>query len=105
MTERACKAEEREIITGTFPFTASGKATAMGSRDGMVKVIFDKNTHQWLGCHLIGENVTEMISGAMIAMGNGVTGKDLLHSVFPHPTLSEAIMEAAAVAYEEVIHL
>ncbi len=105
MTERACKEKGLEIVTGIFPFTASGKATAAGSRDGMVKVIFEKNTHQWLGCHLVGDNVTEMISGAMVAMEHGVTGKDLLHSVFPHPTLSEAIMEAAAVAYNEVIHL
>ncbi len=70
-----------------------------------MKVIFDKNTNQWLGCHLIGDNVTEMVSGAMVAIEHGVTGKDILHSVFPHPTLSEAIMEATAVAYNEVIHL
>jgi dihydrolipoamide dehydrogenase len=105
MTEQACTAQGREILVGKFPFTASGKATAAGNRDGMVKVIFDKNTHEWIGCHLIGENVTEMIPGAVIAMNKRVTGRDILHAVHPHPTLSEAIMEAAAAAYGEVIHL
>ncbi len=105
MTERACVEKGIEIIKGVFPFTASGKATAAGSRDGMVKVIFDKNTNKWLGCHLIGDNVTEMISGALLAIQNGMTGPEIIHSVFPHPTLSEAIMEATAVAYGEVIHL
>jgi dihydrolipoamide dehydrogenase len=105
MTEQACIAEKREVLTGKFPFTASGKATASGNRDGMVKVIFDKHTHEWIGCHLIGENVTEMISGAVVAMNRKVTGKDILNAVHPHPTLSEAIMEATAAAYGEVIHL
>ena len=105
VTEQACKASGREVIIGKFPFTASGKATAAGSRDGMVKVIFDKNTEEWIGCHLIGDNVTEMISGAVIAMNKKTTGREILHSVHPHPTLSEAIMEATASAYGEVIHL
>ena len=105
VTEQACKAAGREVIIGKFPFTASGKATAAGSRDGMVKVIFDKETEEWIGCHLIGDNVTEMISGAVIAMNKKVTGREILHSVHPHPTLSEAIMEATAAAYGEVIHL
>jgi len=105
MTEQACIEQNREILIGKFPFTASGKAAASGNRDGMVKVIFDKITHEWLGCHLIGENVTEMISGAVLAMNKKVTGKDILHTVHPHPTLSEAIMEATAAAYGEVIHL
>ena len=105
LTEQACKAAGREVIIGKFPFTASGKATAAGSRDGMVKVIFDKNTEEWIGCHLIGDNVTEMISGAVIAMNKKTTGREILHSVHPHPTLSEAIMEATAAAYGEVIHL
>jgi dihydrolipoamide dehydrogenase len=104
-TEQACAAEGREVIIGKFPFTASGKAAASGNRDGMVKLIFDKKTDEWIGCHLIGDNVTEMISGAVVAMNKKVTGKDILHSVHPHPTLSEAIMEAAAAAYGEVIHL
>jgi len=105
MTEQACAAEGKEVLIGKFPFTASGKATASGNRDGMVKVIFDKHTHEWIGCHLIGENVTEMISGAVVAMNKKTTGRDILHSVHPHPTLSEAIMEATAAAYGEVIHL
>lgn len=105
LTEQACKAAGREVLIGKFPFTASGKATAAGSRDGMVKVIFDKETNEWIGCHLIGDNVTEMISGAVIAMNKKVTGREVLHSVHPHPTLSEAIMEATAAAYGEVIHL
>ncbi|MCL1850462.1 MAG: dihydrolipoyl dehydrogenase [Bacteroidetes bacterium] len=105
MTEQACVTEGREVLIGKFPFTASGKATASGNRDGMVKVIFDKHTHEWIGCHLIGDNVTEMIAGATLAMNKKVTGKDILHSVHPHPTLSEAIMEATAAAYGEAIHL
>jgi len=105
MTEQACTEQGRAVLIGKFPFTASGKATASGNRDGMVKVIFDKQTNEWIGCHLIGENVTEMISGAVVAMNKKVTGKEILHSVHPHPTLSEAIMEATAAAYGEVIHL
>ncbi|MDR2868386.1 MAG: dihydrolipoyl dehydrogenase [Bacteroidales bacterium] len=105
MTEKACLEQGKEILVGKFPFTASGKATASGSRDGMVKVIFDKNSGEWLGCHLIGDNVTEMISGVVIARNKKTTGKEVIHSVHPHPTLSEAIMEAAAAAYGEVIHL
>jgi dihydrolipoamide dehydrogenase len=105
MTEQECMIQEKEVLIGKFPFTASGKATASGNRDGMVKVIFDKNTDEWIGCHLIGENVTEMISGAVIAMNKKTTGREILHSVHPHPTLSEAIMEATAAAYEKVIHL
>ena len=105
ITEQACTEQNRAVLIGKFPFTASGKATASGNRDGMVKVIFDKHTHEWVGCHLIGENVTEMISGAVVAMNKKVTGRDILHSVHPHPILSEAIMEATAAAYGEVIHL
>jgi dihydrolipoamide dehydrogenase len=105
MTEKAALAQGKEILVGKFPFMASGKATASGNRDGMVKVIFDKETDLLLGCHLIGENVTEMISGAVVARTKGVTGKEILHSVHPHPTLSEAIMEATANAYGEAIHL
>jgi dihydrolipoamide dehydrogenase len=105
MTEKACIEKNIEILVGKFPFTASGKATASGNRDGMVKVIFDKKTGDWLGCHLIGENVTEMISGVVIARENNVKGRDVLRAVHPHPTLSEAIMEATAAAYGEVIHL
>jgi len=94
-----------EIFTGKFPFTASGKASAAGARDGFVKVIIDKNTDKLIGCHLIGENVTEVIAEAVVAIKNNLTGKDILHSVHPHPTMSEAVMEAVAAAYGEVIHL
>ena len=105
ITEQECIALEKEVLIGKFPFTASGKATASGNRDGMVKVIFDKKTDEWLGCHLIGENVTEMISGAVVAINKKITGKEILNAVHPHPTLSEAIMEATATAYGAVIHL
>lgn len=105
MTEKAALAAGHDILVGKFPFTASGKATAAGSRDGMVKVIFDKQTNEWLGCHLIGDNVTEMISGAVIARQQKVTGRDIIEAVHPHPTLSEAIMEAAANAYGEAVHI
>ena len=104
-TEKECREQNREILVGKFPFTASGKATASGNRDGMVKVMFDKESGEWLGCHLIGENVTEMISGVVLARTKKVNGKEIIHAIHPHPTLSEAIMEAAAVAYGEVIHL
>ena len=105
MTEKAALEQGREILVGKFPFTASGKATAAGNRDGMVKVIFDKNSGEWLGCHLIGENVTEMISGVVIAREKGVTGREVIEAVHPHPTLSEAIMEAVANAYGEAVHI
>jgi len=105
ITEQECIMQEKEVLIGKFPFTASGKATTSGNRDGMVKVIFDKNSDEWIGCHLIGENVTEMIAGAVVAMSKKTTGKDIINAVHPHPTLSEAIMEATAAAYGEVIHL
>jgi dihydrolipoamide dehydrogenase len=95
----------REVLIGKFPYTASGKATAAGNRDGLVKVIFDKNTNEWLGCHLIGDNVTEMIAGAVTARKKGMTGPEIISAVFPHPTMSEAIMEAVAVAYGECVHI
>jgi dihydrolipoamide dehydrogenase len=105
LTEKACVEQGREILVGKFLFMASGKATASGNRDGMVKLIFDKNSGEWLGCHLIGDNVTEMISGVVVARAKKVTARDILHAVHPHPTLSEAIMEATAAAYGEAIHL
>lgn len=105
LTEKQCVDQGKEILVGKFPFTASGKATASGNRDGMVKVIFDKESGEWLGCHLVGENVTEMISGVVIARAKKTTGHEIIHAVHPHPTLSEAIMEAAAAAYGEVVHL
>ncbi len=105
LTERACIEQGREVLVGKFPFTASGKATAAGSRDGLAKVIFDKKSGEWLGCHLIGDNVTEMIAGAVMARKNKMTGREIIESIFPHPTMSEAIMEAAADAYKECVHL
>lgn len=105
LTEKKAIEAGKEILIGKFPFTASGKATASGNRDGMVKMIFDKNTDEILGCHLIGENVTEMISGLVLAREQHITGREILHAVHPHPTLSEAIMEATAAAYGEAVHL
>ena len=105
LTEKAALAQGKEILVGKFPFTASGKATASGNRDGMAKVIFDKQTGAWLGCHLIGDNVTEMIAGVVVARTKKASGHDVLKSVHPHTTLYETIMEDTAAAYGEVIHL
>ena len=101
------KAQEAgyEIRTGKFPFTASGKASAAGANDGFVKLIFNAQNNQLLGAHLVGANVTEMIAELVVARKKGVTGHDLIKTIHPHPTMSEAIMEAAAAAYNEVIHL
>ena len=105
LTEKAAKAKGLEIKVGKFPFTASGKAAAAGERDGFIKLIFDTATDELVGAHLIGANVTEMISGLVTARNLGVKGKEIIHSIHPHPTMSEAIMEAAAAAHGEVIHL
>ena len=105
LTQKQAEEKGYEIRVGNFPFRASGKATAAGNNDGFVKLIFDKKTDLLLGAHLIGDNVSEMIAGLVVARNAKVTGKQLFHSVHPHPTMSEAIMEAAAAAYGEVIHL
>ncbi len=105
MTEKKAIEAGFEIKVGKFPFSASGKATASGHKDGFVKVIFDAKYGEWLGAHLVGENVTEMIGGVVAARNLETTAHEIIHSVFPHPTLSEAIMEACAAAYNEVIHL
>jgi dihydrolipoamide dehydrogenase len=105
MTEKAAKEAGYEIKVGKFPFTASGKAKAAGASEGFVKVIFDAKYGEWLGCHMIGANVTEMIAEAVVARKLETTGMEIIKSVHPHPTMSEAIMEAAAAAYGEVIHL
>jgi dihydrolipoamide dehydrogenase len=94
-----------EIKVGKFPFSASGKASAAGHKDGFVKVIFDAKYGEWLGCHMIGSNVTEMIAEAVVARKLETTGHEILKSVHPHPTMSEALMEAVADAYDEVIHI
>jgi len=105
MTEKAAREAGYEIKVGKFPFSASGKASAAGAKDGFVKVIFDAKYGEWLGCHMIGANVTEMIAEAVVARNLETTGHEIIKSIHPHPTMSEAIMEAAAAAYGEVIHL
>lgn len=104
-TEKAAKEAGYEIKVGKFPFSASGKAKAAGASDGFVKVIFDAKYGEWLGAHMIGANVTEMIAEAVAARKLETTGHEIIKTVHPHPTMSEAVMEAAAAAYEEVIHL
>jgi dihydrolipoamide dehydrogenase len=105
MTEKAAIEAGFEIKVGKFPFTASGKATAAGNKDGFVKVIFDAKYGEWLGAHLVGDNVTEMIAEVVVARKLETTAHEIINSVHPHPTMSEAIMEAVAAAYGEVIHL
>ena len=104
-TEEAAKKAGYEIKVGKFPFTASGKAKAAGAPDGFVKVIFDAKYGEWLGAHFIGANVTEMIAEVVAARKLETTGHEIIKSTHPHPTMSEAIMEATAAAYNEVIHL
>jgi len=105
LTEKAAKEAGYDIKVGKFPFSASGKASAGGNKDGFVKVIFDAKYGEWLGAHMIGDNVTEMIAEAVVARKLETTGHEIIKSVHPHPTMSEAIMEAVAAAYGEVIHL
>ena len=105
MTEKAARDAGYEIMVGKFPFTASGKATASGARDGFIKVIFDAKYGEWLGAHMIGDNVTEMIAEVVVARKLETTGKEIIEAVHPHPTMSEAIMEAVAQAYGECVHL
>jgi len=105
MTEEAAKAAGYDIKVGKFPFSASGKASASGAKEGFVKVIFDAKYGEWLGAHMIGANVTELIAEVVVARNLETTGHEIVKSVHPHPTMSEAIMEAAAMAYGEVIHL
>jgi dihydrolipoamide dehydrogenase len=105
MTEAKAKAAGYEVRIGKFPFSASGKASAAGAKDGFVKLVFDKKYGEILGAHLIGANVTEMIAEIVAIRKLETTGHELIKTVHPHPTMSEAIMEAAASAYDEVIHL
>jgi dihydrolipoamide dehydrogenase len=104
-TEKAAKAAGYELKVGKFPFSASGKASAAGAKDGFVKLIFDAKYGELLGAHMIGANVTEMIAECVAVRKLETTGEELIKTVHPHPTMSEAIMEAAAAAYGEVIHL
>ena len=105
LTESAAREKGHEIKVGKFPFTASGKASASGARDGFVKLIFDAAYGELLGAHMIGAGVTEMISEIVVARKLETTAHEIIKSIHPHPTMSEAIMEAAAAAYDEVIHL
>ncbi|MBL7473721.1 dihydrolipoyl dehydrogenase [Robertkochia sediminum] len=104
-TEKAAREAGYELKIGKFPFSASGKAKAGGNADGFVKVIFDAKYGEWLGCHMIGAGVTDMIAEAVVARKLETTGHEILKAVHPHPTMSEAVMEAVAAAYDEVIHL
>ena len=94
-----------EYKVGKFPFTASGKAKAGGNADGFVKVIFDAKYGEWLGAHMIGAGVTELIAEVVVARKLETTGHEIIKSIHPHPTMSEAVMEAVAAAYGEVIHI
>jgi dihydrolipoamide dehydrogenase len=105
LTEKQAKEKGIEIKVGKFPFSASGKASAGGNKDGFVKVIFDAKYGEWLGCHMIGAGVTDMIAEAVLGRKLETTGHEVLKAVHPHPTMSEAVMEAVAAAYDEVIHL
>ena len=105
LTEKQAMENGLDIKVGKFPFTASGKAQSSGNSEGFVKVIFDSKYGEWLGCHMIGSNVTEMISEAVVGRKLETTGHEILKTIHPHPTLSEAVMEAVADAYDEVIHL
>ena len=104
-TEEQAKAAGYGVKVGNFPYTASGKANASGHTEGMVKVIFDAQYGEWLGAHMMGDHVTEMISEVVSARKLETTGHEIIKSVHPHPTMSEAVMEATAAAYDEVIHI
>lgn len=105
MTEKAAKEAGYTLKVGKFPFSASGKAAAAGAKEGFVKLIFDEKYGELLGAHMIGANVTEMIAELVVAKKLETTGEEIIKAVHPHPTMSEAVMEAAAAAYGEVIHI
>ena len=105
LTEKQALDQGYKIKVGKFPFSASGKASASGSKEGFVKVIFDEKYGEWLGCHMIGAGVTDMIAEAVLGRKLETTGTEVLKAIHPHPTMSEAVMEAVAAAYDEVIHL
>jgi len=105
MTDKQAQEAGYDIKMGKFPFSASGKASAAGKKDGFVKVVFDAKYGELLGCQMIGENVTEMIAEVVVDRKLETTGHEIIKSVHPHPTMSEAVMEAVADAYDEVIHL
>ncbi len=105
LTEQACKEKKLDVRIGRFPFVGNGKAIAMGEDQGMVKVIFDKKTGQLLGAHMVGAEVTELIQGYVVAMNLETTEEELMHTVFPHPTLSEMMKEAVLDAYGRVLNI
>jgi len=105
LTEKQAIEKGYKIKVGKFPFSASGKASASGTKEGFVKVIFDEKYGEWLGCHMIGAGVTDMIAEAVLGRKLETTGTEVLKAIHPHPTMSEAVMEAVAAAYDEVIHL
>ena len=105
LTEAQAKEQGLEVKIGKFPFSASGKASAGGNTEGFVKVIFDTKYGEWLGCHMIGTGVTDMIAEAVLGRRLETTGHEVLKTIHPHPTMSEAVMEAVADAYDEVIHI
>ncbi|WP_461636706.1 dihydrolipoyl dehydrogenase family protein [Labilibaculum euxinus] len=105
LTEKAAKEAGYELKIGKFPFSASGKASAAGANEGFVKLVFDAKYGELLGAHMVGANVTEMIAELVTARKLETTGHELIKAIHPHPTMSEAIMEAAAAAYDEVIHI
>ena len=105
LTEKQAREKGYDIKVGKFPFSASGKAQASGNSEGFVKVIFDAKYGEWLGCHMIGAGVTDMIAEAVLGRKLETTGHEILKTIHPHPTMSEAVMEAVADAYGEVIHL
>ena len=104
LTEKKALEAGKEILVGKFFFKASGKATAAGNTDGFIKMVIDKTTDEILGCHMCGDNVTEMIAGIVVARENGLTAKQVAGAVHPHPTMSEAVMEAVEAAYGCAIH-
>ena len=104
MTEKAAKAAGLNVKIGRFPFAANGKAIALGEDDGLIKTIFDDATGELLGAHMVGAEVTELIQGFVVAMGLETTEEDLMHTIFPHPTLSEMMKESVLDAYGRVIN-
>ena len=105
LTEQQAKDEGYDVMIGKFPFSASGKAAGLGHEEGFVKVVFDAKYGEWLGCHMIGSHVTELIAEAVVARDLETTGHEIISAVHPHPTMSEAVMEAVAEAYGEGVHL
>ena len=105
LTEAKAKEQKREIRVGKFPFVGNGKAIALGEDQGLVKVIFDKKTGALLGAHMVGAEVTELIQGYVVAMNLETTEEELMHTIFPHPTISETMKEAVLDAYGRVLNM